>query len=74
MRAFAVSFVGLLALSGCAAQPYTIQTPFNDAEMAWSQSPGTAAIKGQGFLKTVGGDVKTCAGNVVSLVPDTPYT
>ena len=35
--------------------------------------PGPASLHGQAFLKTVGGDVKTCAGEKVALLPATPY-
>ena len=73
MRAFAFAF--LLSMSACAApQPYAIQAPFNPAQVAWIQSTGTGTIKGQAFLKTVGGDVKTCAGNIVVLMPSSAYT
>jgi len=38
----------------------------------WS-GPGPSNLHGQAFLKTVGGDVKTCAGEDVLLLPATPY-
>jgi len=34
---------------------------------------GPANLRGQAFLKTVGGDVKTCAGEEVLLMPVLPY-
>lgn len=37
------------------------------------QGDGPANLHGQAFLKTVGGDVKTCAGEDVGLLPATPY-
>lgn len=70
-------WVVLLAVAGCSAPKYAkyvIQTPFNESMMTWSQTRGDATIKGQGFLKTIGGDVKTCAGNDVLLMPSNAYT
>ena len=73
MRPLAIA--SLLAVCACAAPPpYAIQASFNRDQIAWIQSPGTGAIKGQAFLKTVGGDVKTCAGNIVVLLPSSAYT
>jgi len=40
----------------------------------WAAGTGPAAITGQAFLRTRGGDVKTCAGSDVKLVPDGVYT
>lgn len=74
MRAFVVIVAVSLALSGCARTPYTLQTQFDDGQMAWSKAQGAGTIKGQGFLKTVGGDVKTCAGSEAFLVPNNAYT
>lgn len=39
---------------------------------AWAGS-GAGNLHGQAFLKTVGGDVKTCAGERVLLLPGVPY-
>ncbi|HWY15270.1 MAG TPA: hypothetical protein VNX86_09075 [Rhizomicrobium sp.] len=66
-----------ICVAGCVA-PKPVQwvaphTPYIDADYAWSTAPGTAAITGQAFLKTNGGDVKTCAGSDVILIPDGPY-
>jgi hypothetical protein len=38
------------------------------------KNSGTATITGQAFLRTVGGDVKTAAGQVVMLNPETSYS
>jgi len=63
-----------VALVGChatpPAQPISIDVPFSDAEFASWAGTGNANIGGQAFLKTLGGDVKTCAGQDVSLIPD----
>jgi hypothetical protein len=48
--------------------------PFPAAEYAKLQKTGTAVVRGQAFLKTRGGDVKTAAGNEVLLNPVTSYS
>ena len=61
-------------LAGCAPhEPYVIQTAYSDADFQPWTGPGTATLRGQAFLKTVGGDVKMCAGETVSLMPATAY-
>ena len=66
-----IALVGLLA--GCAHAPYTVEAPFNPESVSWSQTPGTDTLKGQAFLRTVDGHVKTCAGYPVILVPYNRY-
>lgn len=69
-----VLFLAFFAISGCAAaQSYTITTSFNEADFLPYTGKGPATLNGQAFMKTVGGDVKTCAGNKVYLMPGTPY-
>jgi hypothetical protein len=46
---------------------------YADADFAAWTGSGSANLRGQAFLKTVGGDVKTCAGSDVYLLPATPY-
>lgn len=70
--ALAAGFV-CLAAAGC-VRPYTMQTHFDPSDATWSKQPGTASISGQAFLRTRGGDVKTCAGSKAFLAPSTPYT
>jgi hypothetical protein len=72
-RSFLAAVAACSALAACAS-PYTIKTVFNPADVAWSQQPGTATIYGQAFLRTRGGDVRTCAGNKVILFPKSAYT
>lgn len=67
--------VGLL-LVGCLRpeQPFTMA--FSESDHAAFMKPGTATIKGEGFLrKTVGtlGSLARCSGQKVILVPSTPY-
>lgn len=68
------ALAGALLLAGCAAPTHQVATPFRPADFDWSQAKGSASISGQAFLKTRGGDVKTCAGNSVALVPENAYT
>jgi hypothetical protein len=50
-----------------------MQTPFAVGDLTPWLGQGPASLHGQAFLKTVGGDVKTCAGARVLLLPATPY-
>lgn len=51
----------------------TLNTPFDPSYFTPWGGRGAANLHGQAFLRTVGGDVKTCAGEVVLLLPATPY-
>ncbi len=62
-----------LALSGCVT-PVKQTVPFDEAAFQWSTVKGSASIVGSAFLKTRAGDVKLGAGNMVELIPVTPYT
>lgn len=69
----------VIALTGCAIAPQTLplqRMPFPEAEYATLQKPGTgrAIVRGQAFLKTRSGDIKTAAGNQVFLNPVTSYS
>lgn len=46
---------------------------FDPGQAAAFAGSGPANLHGQAFLKTVGGDVKTCAGEDVFLMPAIPY-
>jgi hypothetical protein len=62
---------------GCTAptqQVISARKPFPEAEYLALQKVGTATVKGQAFLKTRGGEVKTAAGNEVFLNPVTSYS
>lgn len=50
-----------------------MRTHFDASAMAPWSGGGPATLHGQAFLKTVGGDVKTCAGARVLLLPASPY-
>lgn len=75
-RAIASACLAALALTACATAPVytTLSTPFTAADMAWSQAKGVNTISGSALMRTVGGDVKTCAGFEVELAPDSAYT
>lgn len=59
-----------LAMSACAGTP---TVPFSDAEFAPYRGNGPASVEGQAFLRTEGGDVKTCVGESVLLAPGTEF-
>ncbi|WP_448647115.1 hypothetical protein [Pseudomonas mohnii] len=61
-------------LSGCAQQRTISTGVFPEAEYKALPKEGTGIVKGQIFLKTVGGDVKYGAGIEVSLIPATSYS
>lgn len=72
-------FLGLIAavlLVGCAAfEPRVIQIaePYDEAQAIKQMQKGNNTIKGQAFLRQRGGQVVTCAGSSVALIPATAY-
>jgi hypothetical protein len=73
-KAMRVAVFGLLiALAGCAVGPVpsrqavSMTVPFSEADFQPWAGTGGASIRGQAFLKTVGGDAKTCAGQEIGL-------
>jgi len=63
----------LLVLASC-ANTVELTTRFDASQAAYILEQGTGTIKGQAFLKTRGGDLKTAAGNMATLVPVTAYS
>lgn len=55
------------------ADASVMHAPFNVSELSSWRGIGAVTFHGQAFLKTVGGDVKICAGSRVVLFPATPY-
>jgi len=51
-----------------------MQTPFVESEYQQYQQKGESTVKGQVFLRTVGGQVRYGAGIPVFLFPKTAYT
>jgi hypothetical protein len=74
MKTTILTVLAISWLVGCAAQKVQLSSTFDPDEVAFFSKPGTAQINGQAFLKTVGGDVKTAAGNQVALVPVSTYS
>lgn len=68
--------LAIVCLTGCARPVvhFEPRIPFPEAEYQALPRSGKAVVKGQAFLKTVGGDVKTAAGNKVWLNPITSYS
>lgn len=72
-----VSVAGFAAivLAGCATVPPVVMTTtFNPAEVAWASAVGTNTINGNAVLRTVGGEVRTCAGFEAVLSPVSAYS
>jgi hypothetical protein len=69
----AVGFlVALLGAVGC-VQHVTMQSTFNPAEVQWAKAEGDNTIQGSALLRTMGGEVRTCAGLAVVLIPVTRF-
>lgn len=64
---------GLIAVTPAFATPYQVTTPFSEQDFQPWTGSGPATVRGQAFLKTMGGDVKTCAGQKVILIPANAY-
>lgn len=68
--------LAIAGASGCAQmQAISVRpmNPIDEASMAYAMREGSGSIEGQGFLRTVGGDVKYAAGSAVTLIAATPY-
>ncbi|MYZ41395.1 carboxypeptidase-like regulatory domain-containing protein [Schauerella aestuarii] len=69
---FLIAGVMVASLAGCITPPKPVERrPFVEAEFTKYRTPGTSTIKGQAFLTTRGGQVRSAAGNEVTLVPNT---
>lgn len=63
-----------MLLSACATTtPVTLATAFDPAEVAWAEAKGTNSIEGNAVLRTVSGEVRTCAGFPAELMPRSRY-
>jgi len=80
MKKFALAACAALALAGCSstggppADPVVSSAPFDAGAAAFIKKPGTGIIQGHAFLKTPSGEIKNAGGELVRLVPVTPYS
>ena len=75
MKKFAPVIFAIVMFISCVQQKtYTIKTPFHSEYWHMGIETGNCNLEGQAFLKTKGGDVKTCAGEEVILMPYNAYT
>jgi hypothetical protein len=69
--------IALLVGSSSPSQDKKFFTPvdvvFDEREVEWFKTPGSATLSGSALLRTVGGQVRTCAGLEVNLVPASTY-
>ena len=73
-RIRSIATVGAAVLSGCATtRTLTVGSHFDPAEVAWFQHDGTNTIRGNALLRTVSGEVRTCAGLPANLTPVSTY-
>ena len=74
MRLFALALFVLVA--GCASQIQIIETVgrFDPDEVAFIHATGPNTIQGQAFMRQRGGNVVTCAGSEVFLIPRGSYS
>lgn len=70
-RAIAVSF---LVMAACAPQRVPVNAVFDPQEAAFIQRSGNGVITGQAFMRQLGGNVVTCAGETMYLIPVTRYS
>jgi hypothetical protein len=69
-----------LAVVACTAGPvlakdrrYQMRSSFDPSEIIWAKAKGNAAIRGSALLRTRGGDVKSCAGTTINIIPQSTY-
>jgi hypothetical protein len=61
-------------LGACATTTQVhLSSSFDPSEVAWSEAKGNNSIEGNAVLRTVGGEVRTCAGFTAQLVPRSRY-
>ncbi|MDR2892422.1 MAG: hypothetical protein LBV80_04985 [Deltaproteobacteria bacterium] len=69
----AVACLGMMGCFPVQQQKITTTLQFDASETQRLMLPGKNTLAGSAMLKTRGGDVKTCAGEYVSLYPYTDY-
>lgn len=62
-------------LAGCVMGPKTVHlnASFDEAKARSMMQPGNNVITGSALIRQNGGGVVSCAGNIVELIPATPY-
>ncbi|MCC0003303.1 MAG: carboxypeptidase regulatory-like domain-containing protein [Methylobacteriaceae bacterium] len=78
MRPFLAALLAAIALAGCrstldSAAPVATTVPFDPAAAAYIKKAGAATIKGHAFWRDDNGGVVNAAGEIIRLVPATPY-
>jgi len=76
-KAVVLALFGLSACATMSGEPiyYPPQSvSFNPAEVAWATATGNNTVSGNAVMRTVGGDVRTCAGTEAFLVPVSAYS
>ena len=66
-------FIFAVVAVSVACTPKAMNIQFDPTAFMPYQKEGTSTITGSAFLKTRGGEVKVGAGNVIELIPMTPY-
>lgn len=74
MKKLLLCALSSLVLVGCAAKTVTLKSTFNEAQAKQLLSNGNNQITGSAFVRQNGGNVVTCAGQTVNLIPSTDFT
>ena len=72
-----LAFTVVAALAGCAPMTPTLvelKTPFNELVTQIPMRPGKNEITGSAFMRRNDGNLVTCAGHAVDLIPVTDYS
>ncbi|WP_036767974.1 hypothetical protein [Persephonella sp. KM09-Lau-8] len=68
-----ISVISFSCSTPLKTQTIHIKSPFDPNEVNWFYKKGKNTITGQAFLRTRSGEVRTCAGYEVSLIPFSKY-
>ncbi len=75
MKLEKIATLGMALISGaCVGTEIEVASPFVPAQAAYVNQRGAASVRGQAFMRQLGGGVVTCAGEKVRLIPATAYT
>ncbi len=74
MKLTKIAKLGVCVMLGaCVGTDLEITAPFVPAQAAYVAKRGAATVRGQAFMRQLGGGVVTCAGEKVQLIPATAY-